>query len=272
MMLESLLGSKTVEKILFFLFVNERCYGTQLQRVLKSPLTPIQKGLIRLERAEILMSHLEGKTRIYQWNPTYALLTELQILLRKAYTLLSPHEKKLYSFVNAKPRLSYRESKAKNEETRERLLSFWKQLSQVRALTFIAKSKASEDHSSNGQGKGEVVVAKEGELTLTFTEKGNWLGSNGQMLDFHNTFRWNLDLEAGMISLEHLRFGVNRPVFLFHLIPTGKTTLEALDPHLCAEDSYFGCASYDPQHIQLQWRIIGPRKNEEICYYYSIMI
>ncbi len=95
-MLEVLCGNKTVEKILIFLFVNGKCYGTQLHRLLKIALTPIQKALIRLEKGNLIISHYEGKTRLYQFNPAYPLLHELELLLKKTYTLLPACEKKEY--------------------------------------------------------------------------------------------------------------------------------------------------------------------------------
>lgn len=87
-MLESLFGSNSVEKILFFLLINNRCYGTQLSKVFEKPLSPFQKGLDRLEAGNILVSLLEGKTRIYQFNPRYPFLSELKCFLQKAYDFL----------------------------------------------------------------------------------------------------------------------------------------------------------------------------------------
>jgi hypothetical protein len=87
-MLDVSCGNKNVQKILLFLFVNGKCYGTQLHHLLKSSLTPIQKALLRLEKGGIILSNYEGKTRLYQFNPAYPLLTELEQLLKKAYTLL----------------------------------------------------------------------------------------------------------------------------------------------------------------------------------------
>src|ERR1700728_4231171 len=95
-MLETLFGSKTIKKILIFLFLNGKCYGTQLHRLFKTSLTPIQKALLRLEKGGIIESYYEGKTRLYHFNPTFPLLGELEQLLKKAYTLLPAHEKKGY--------------------------------------------------------------------------------------------------------------------------------------------------------------------------------
>src|SRR5580700_6563000 len=98
-MLEGLCGNKNVQKVLLFLFVNSKCYGAQLQRLLKTPLTSLQNALARLEKGRIIISYLEGKTKLYQLNPVYPLLPELEQLLKKTFTLLSPQDKKLFSLV-----------------------------------------------------------------------------------------------------------------------------------------------------------------------------
>lgn len=263
-MFEVLFGNKTVQKTLLFLFVNGKCYGTQLHRMLKTPLTPIQKALLRLEKGGVIMSYLEGKTRLYQFNPAFPLLTELEQLLKKAYTLLPPQEKKLYSIVREERAVSL------NPETSKQILiSCWDRLSSVKQLTFHAKTKSSEDTGWNGKGKGEVLIAREGRSVVLFTEKGTWQSKDGKAIDFSNLFRWTLDQEAGMISLEHLRRGVNHPVFLFHLAPSGNHALASVDSHLCEGDAYFGQIFFDRHSLRLSWRVIGPKKNEEIDYFYT---
>ncbi|PIS03396.1 MAG: ArsR family transcriptional regulator [Chlamydiae bacterium CG10_big_fil_rev_8_21_14_0_10_42_34] len=87
-MLEAIFGAKVIEKILFFLLINERCYGSQLSRSFDEALTPFQKGLDRLEAGGIIVSFVEGKTRIYQFNPRYPFLSELKAFLLKSYEFL----------------------------------------------------------------------------------------------------------------------------------------------------------------------------------------
>ena len=264
-MLDVLCGNKNVQKILLFLFVNGKCYGTQLHHLLKSSLTPIQKALLRLEKGGIILSNYEGKTRLYQFNPAYPLLTELEQLLKKAYTLLPPPEKKLYSFIE---REKY-SSRTNPEKTDHVLHKFWKRLSRVKQLTFHAKTKSRDEDGWNGKGKGEVTITKEGENVLIFNEKGSWMGKEGKETSFSNIFRWTLDPQVGMISLEHLRRGVDNPVFLFHLQPSSLHSLASIDSHLCAEDTYLGQILCAPNCLSLKWRVIGPKKNEELHYYYS---
>ena len=263
-MFEVIFGNKNVEKILIFLFVNNRCYGAHLQRVFNTPLTPLQKVLIRLEKGGLICSHYEGKTRIYQFNRNFPLLSDLEQLLKKAYTLLPAHEKKLY-YLGSKNHGFHRENSMKNLNT---LLEFWEKLSSVKKLSFVAHSKSKDNSGWNGRGTGKVSVTKIGTNTLLFNEKGLWKGKDNRDVSFTNTFQWTLDRISGVISLEHLRHGKENPVFLFRLAPSTMHSLSSIDSHLCDGDSYFGQASFDRYNLKLNWRIIGPKKNEEIEYCY----
>ena len=264
-MLDALCGNKNVKRILIFLFVNNKGYGTQLHRCLGVPLTPLQKALTRLEKGGVIASHYEGKTKLYQFNQTYPLIEELQQLLKKAYTLLPAQEKKNYYLIKETPE----HFSLSPLESIQVLLSFWDKLQKVSHLTFKAKTNSKEENGWNGQGKGEVVITKEAPNILIFQEKGVWNGKPGTELNFSNSFRWTLDRTAGVISLEHLRRGITFPVFLFYLAPSGKNSLASVDSHLCEGDTYFGQIFFDHYGLRLSWRVIGPKKNEEIDYHYS---
>ena len=92
-MLEKLFGNPNIEKILFYLLVNQKCYGLQLATMLNIPLYSAQKALLRLEDGGIIAAQLEGKTRMYQFNPRYPFLQELRAFLEKAYNFLPVHQK-----------------------------------------------------------------------------------------------------------------------------------------------------------------------------------
>lgn len=262
-MLEALYGNQNIERILFFLFVNEKCYGAQIRQALGGSLTPIQKALLRLEKGGLIISHLEGRTRFYQFNPGFPLLTELEHLLKKAYTLLSAQEKKKYYVL--KESSSTMNPKAKLQI----LLEFWEKLTSIKYLTVTTKSKLRKEQRWSDRGKGEVLVEKEGSNILIFKEKGKWENSIKGDIAFSNIFRWTFDRHTHSISLEHLRKGPDQPVFLLHLVPSNKRVLSSTDPHLCSEDAYLGHIHFDLHNIRLHWRVIGPNKNEEIDYYYS---
>lgn len=250
-MLALLFGNQNIERTLLFTLVNGSCYGMQLHRLLGVPLTPLQKALQRLEKAQVLTGRQQGKTVIYQFNPAYPLLSELETLLQKAYSQLSPEEKRRY----------YVRVDTQQREGRILLETIWQRLKGMKHVAFETKTDA--------MGRGEVAVSGEKEGVLIYQEKGRVRTEKGQENEFSNVFRWTLDLSAGVISLEHLRRGMNHPVFLCHLAPAGPDYLESTDPHLCVQDSYFARLTCLPKSLHLYWRVLGPEKNEEMHFYYN---
>lgn len=74
-----------------YLSLHGKANATQLSRTFHSSLDPIQKTLRKLEEGGLLVSFLEGKTRIFLWNPRYPFLFEIQALAKKAYSFLPPN-------------------------------------------------------------------------------------------------------------------------------------------------------------------------------------
>ncbi len=143
------------------------------------------------------------------------------------------------------------------------LLTFWEKLGTVSSFTIQVKRG-----STSEKGFGEVTVTKEDVSTLVFQEQGRW-GKSEEAVGFKNTLRWSLDLALGIISLEHLRRGLDRPVCLLSLSPTTDTLLSSNEPHLCGEDRYFGKLRRDSLGLYLHWKVVGLKKNEEIECHYS---
>lgn len=157
-----------------------------------------------------------------------------------------------------------------NQENKTQvLLKFWEKLAIVRHLTFHAKTNSKSGDGWNGKGQGEVTSTRIGNNLLIFKEKGTWQGKQGIDVNFSNTFRWALDRHAKMVSLEHLRYGFEHPVFLFYLTPSGKHSLSSVTPHICGNDTYFGQIHFDNDKLGLNWKVIGPKKDEELDYDYS---
>jgi hypothetical protein len=261
-MLSVLFGSKNIEKILFFLLINEKGYGTQLQRLLNTPLTPIQKGFAKLEKAGIVQSFYEGKTRFYCFNPVYPLRKELEQFLRKAYELLTPQEKRKYYIVEIH---STSRTALNFKQAQDSLLLCWQRLKAVKMLLVNVKL---HNEAPIKRGKGDVKVVEESPSVVLFQESGMWQMENDREIQFSNSLRWTLDLASGTIGLEHLRLGAAKPVFLFHLKPKSATLLASVDSHLSGSNAYFGQVGLGVHFLQLSWKIIGPKKNDRIeCLY-----
>ena len=259
-MLADLVGSKSAERILLFLLVNERCYVSEVQKAHGIALTPLQSMIRKLEKADILTFDVQGKTKLYRLNSFYPLHDELKALLKKAFIHLPAEEKRILFSRKSPWRLSTKDQYALQKRTALCLDAFWQRLATVQRVSIQTQL--------SWQAFGEVCVAKEKRDTLLFTEKGRWVNRFPEDMDFSNVLRWSLDRDAGLIALEHLRYGPNRPVFLFHLAPTGPQTLQSIDSHLCRNDCYFGRIEFTAQHIRFFWRIIGPHKNEILHYSY----
>ncbi len=134
------------------------------------------------------------------------------------------------------------------------LLFFWDRLSSVKTFT-------RHEISKNLLGKGKVSLEKKGPHTLLFKERGTW----ENQVEFSNSFCFSL--KPSSISLAHLRY--EKPVFLLEFIYKEKDVLVAKEPYLCGEDVYFATLKIENNVLVLNWRVSGPKKNEEIqCSYF----
>lgn len=121
----------------------------------------------------------------------------------------------------------------------------------------------------NGVGEGTVDVEAIDDATWLFREKGVWTALDGAQNDFTNVYRWSVDWEREHIRLEHLRFGLTNPVYLFNLVMDLGCSLKSENPHVCSEDLYSALMTYDAKCVLLSWAITGPRKNLKITYRYT---
>jgi len=200
-MLDELFGNRNLEKVLLFLLVNKKCYGKQLERVFNLPLTPLQNALKKLEKGKVTKSFYQGKTKVYEFNLNYPLYEELESLLRKRYLLLPSQEKTEYHNT-CEDRFNRPSEWMKTSSI---IKNFWQRLKEIKSFSLEGKNQE--------KGMGLVMVNHENNQ-LIFTEKGKWLKGE---IEFTNTYRWTFDTNKNMINLEHLRYGKDHPVFLFHL-------------------------------------------------------
>ncbi len=150
------------------------------------------------------------------------------------------------------------------------LTTLWKGLLQISQLNITSVCRRIPPSFERREGKGKVILQDISENSITTFEKGQWQGVHAkETVAFTNVFRWQVDWEKERLSLEHLRFGTDRPVFLFYLIPVEDHLLKSLEPHECKEDTYFGSVLFDDHYIHLNWRVVGPKKNETTQMVYS---
>ncbi len=112
----------------------------------------------------------------------------------------------------------------------------WPRLGRVQTLRFESLSRTGIGWSGVGAGQVEVGAPQQVEVSapqedvLVWKESGQWRQNGGREIRFSNTFRWTRTGEG--ISLEHLRFGEERPVFLFQLVAVQANEWRDVEPHL----------------------------------------
>jgi len=102
--LKPLLGNVTIEKILFFLETYGQGYPKGISKTFNISVNGIQQQFRRLEDGGIVVSSLEGKTRLYRFNPRYPFLRELRSILNRAMEFLSEKEMAQYYQKRTRPR------------------------------------------------------------------------------------------------------------------------------------------------------------------------
>lgn len=105
-MLSSLLGSISGERTLLFIYARGEGYGREIARFFNTDLAPIQRGLEKFEANGLLNSRLVGKTRLYSFNPRYALRPEVENLLKKAIKFYPPNQQEALLMNRRRPRRS----------------------------------------------------------------------------------------------------------------------------------------------------------------------
>jgi DNA-binding transcriptional ArsR family regulator len=104
-MLEGVLGNATAEKVLLYLERYDEGYALGIARAFDDlPVSMVQRQLERLEASGVLVSRLQGRTRVFAWNPRFAFESELRALLRKAIALLPAEERARYFAGRRRPR------------------------------------------------------------------------------------------------------------------------------------------------------------------------
>ena len=82
-MLETLLGSKSCERVLLFILARDEGYSREIARFFDVDYRPIRNQLDKLEAGGILRSSSKGRTRLYSFNPRCPFLKELKALLER---------------------------------------------------------------------------------------------------------------------------------------------------------------------------------------------
>ena len=105
-MIESLIGSVNKEKILVFLQCREEGYAREIAKFYEISLTPVINQLKLLEAGNVLFTKLQGRTKLYKFNPRYPFLKELRNLLEKVVSFYPENLIKELQYNRRRPRRS----------------------------------------------------------------------------------------------------------------------------------------------------------------------
>lgn len=144
-------------------------------------------------------------------------------------------------------------------------IQIWDRLRSVTQIKFRAQSGL--QNGWNGEGEGSVTVENSQKDVLIFFEYGEWKSTDGHRFSFKNTYRWKRT--ASGLHLEHLRLGINNPVFLVELHPVSANNWKSRKPHACGDDLYSGTLNVHADKIHLEWIVRGPRKDEKLLNTYK---
>ena len=103
-MIEPILGSEYAEKVLMFLSVRERGYAREIASFFQVDVSTIQNQLRKFELGGVVVSFKYGRTRVYQFNPSYIFLPELKALLGKAFSFYPLEEIERLKMNRRRPR------------------------------------------------------------------------------------------------------------------------------------------------------------------------
>ncbi len=108
-MLQSLLGNQTAERVLLYIVNYDEGHTSGIAETFSLSKSQVQKQLLRLENAGILVGRSVGNIRMFQINPRFPLKKELEALLEKALSLLSKDDTEKYFRQRRRPRRTGKE-------------------------------------------------------------------------------------------------------------------------------------------------------------------
>lgn len=103
-MIEALLGSKSAERVLLYIFARGEGYPREIARFFNTDLKSIQNQMDKFESGGVLVSRQAGRTRLYMFNPRYPFLSELKSLLEKALSFYPAQEQEELTMNRRRPR------------------------------------------------------------------------------------------------------------------------------------------------------------------------
>lgn len=103
-MIESLVGNRTLEKILLYITNYGEGYISGIAETFEISKSQVSKQLLRLENGGILVARNKGSLRIYTFNPRCFYKKELESLLKKILSQMPRDDIEKYYRQRQRPR------------------------------------------------------------------------------------------------------------------------------------------------------------------------
>lgn len=132
---------------------------------------------------------------------------------------------------------------------------------------FTFQFEANSQKGWKGQGFGHVDIHQDNDSIITY-ERGKWKNTHHKEFLFTNAYRWTLNPSESSMTLEHIRFGIEQPVYLFDFYPVEVNEWETRQAHQCQLDSYTAKLTIEATYLKIEWQITGAHKNEKMIYWY----
>ena len=103
-MLEGIFGNKTAECVLLHVFHYGEIHASAIAKDYGSAVNPILGQLDRFEKAGILVSKEQGRTRVYSFNPKSPMIGPIRDLIKIVYDSIPLKEKEKLFAARRRPR------------------------------------------------------------------------------------------------------------------------------------------------------------------------
>lgn len=103
-MLNELFGGETTVKSLIYLAAMEEGYPLEISKACGISNTQVIRTLNKLEQAEVIISKVVGRTRIYSLNPRFFVAKELKALLDRVIMNMPLEDQEKYFMRRKAPR------------------------------------------------------------------------------------------------------------------------------------------------------------------------
>lgn len=103
-MLEGIFGNKTAEKVLLYIYHHGEGYALGISRDLKISHNPVVQQLDRFEKAQVLISKMQGRTRVYKFNDKHPFTSPVKELIERAYRSMTIKQREALFRVRRRPR------------------------------------------------------------------------------------------------------------------------------------------------------------------------